>query len=96
MRKAFIVSYDVADDKRLRRVFQTLLGFGDHIQLSVFRCELSDRDRVVLASKLSEIIHHREDQVLFIDIGPSNGRAKRAVRALGLRYAPRARQCIVV
>jgi CRISPR-associated protein Cas2 len=37
MRQAFVVSYDVCCPKRLRKVFRVLRGFGDHVQLSVFR-----------------------------------------------------------
>ncbi len=96
MRNAFIVSYDISDPKRLRRVFQTLLGMGDHIQLSVFRCELSEQDRVTLAHRLSKIIHHDEDQVLFINLGPSPGRGDRVISALGRPCESRERTAIVV
>lgn len=96
MRHGFIVSYDISDPKRLRRVYKTLLGMGDHIQLSVFRCELSDRDRVSLVSRLAKIIHHGEDQVLFIDIGAAPGRSDRCVDALGRPYLAHERCPIVV
>lgn len=95
MRQGYIVSYDVCDPKRLRRVFKTLLGYGEHLQLSVFRCELNDRELVELRAKLTEIIHHGEDQVLFIDMGPAEGRAKEAIRSLGLAYAPPERRALV-
>lgn len=96
MRHQYIVSYDIADPRRLRQVFKTMLGMGDHIQLSVFRCELSERDRVRLTAELDAIIHHDEDQVLFIDIGPAPGRSDQAISALGRPYAPRARQPVIV
>ena len=96
MRFHYIVSYDIADPKRLRKVFKTMLGMGDHMQLSVFRCELSDRDRVRLAAKLERLIHHKEDQVLLIDVGPAKGRSRRAIAALGLPCAARARAVTVV
>lgn len=96
MRNAYIVSYDVADAKRLRRVFKTMLGMGDHLQLSVFRCELSERDKMRLVAKLDAVIHHDEDQILIIDIGPAPGRSRRAVAAIGLPYAPRTRKPVVV
>jgi len=96
MRSAYIVSYDVSDPKRLRRVFKTMYGFGDHIQLSVFRCDLSDADRERMIAKISTIIKHDEDQVLVINIGPTPGRGDGCVFSIGKRYAPRERDPVVV
>ncbi len=36
MRTTYIVCYDIANDKRLRKVFKTCGNFGDHLQFSVF------------------------------------------------------------
>ena len=36
MRTTYLVCYDIADDKRLRRVFKTCGNFGDHLPVSVF------------------------------------------------------------
>ena len=63
MRQTYIVSYDVCAPKRLRRVFKILRGCGDHLQLSVFRCELNHRELVELRSRLAAEIHHDEDHV---------------------------------
>jgi len=30
MRNTFLVCYDIRDDKRLRKVFQTMRDYGDH------------------------------------------------------------------
>ena len=40
-----LVTYDVRDPKRLRRVAKLLEGYGTRIQFSVFRCRL---DRLTL------------------------------------------------
>ncbi len=95
MRQAYIVSYDVCDPKRLRRVFRVMRGYGEHLQLSVFRCELNDREQVELRAKLGSVIQDDEDQVLFISIGPADGRAREAIRALGLPYTPPERRALV-
>lgn len=95
MRQAYIVSYDVSDPKRLRRVFRVMRGYGDHLQLSVFRCELNARELVELRAKLSEAIHRDHDQVLFVDVGPADGRAREAIRALGRPYTHPERHAIV-
>jgi CRISPR-associated protein Cas2 len=95
MRQAYIVSYDVSDPKRLRRVFKTVKGYGEHLQLSVFLCELNDRELIELRAKLAQAIHHEEDQVLFVDMGPAEGRARNAIRAIGRAYVPPERRALV-
>jgi len=39
-RRVYIVAYDISHPKRLRRVFRTMKVYGQHLQLSVFRCDL--------------------------------------------------------
>jgi len=63
-------------------------GYGDHLQLSVFRCELSDRERVELMAKLHDAINHDEDQVLVFPLGPADGMKASSVHAVGRPYAP--------
>src|ERR1035438_4086458 len=36
LRISYLICYDICDDKRLRKVFQTMRGYGDHLQYSVF------------------------------------------------------------
>jgi CRISPR-associated protein Cas2 len=85
MRVRYIVSYDISDPKRLRRVFRTMKGFGDPLQLSVFRCDLSASERVLLIEALSKVINHRDDQVMIIDIGPVEGRGQDRIETIGRR-----------
>ena len=40
--RTYIVTYDISNNKRWRRVFKTMNGFGDWVQLSVFQCRLTD------------------------------------------------------
>jgi CRISPR-associated protein Cas2 len=67
--KVFIVCYDICDSKRLRRVYKTMRGFGEHIQYSVFLCRLAPMRFVALRAALEEIVAPREDQVLLIPLG---------------------------
>jgi CRISPR-associated protein Cas2 len=83
MRQRYIVTYDISDPRRLRGVFRTLKGFGEHLQFSVFRCDLTRMALAQLKERLSACINTREDQVLIIDIGPAEGRAAEAVESLG-------------
>ena len=96
MRQAYIVTYDVCDPKRLRKVFKVLSGYGDHLQLSVFRCELSARELLEMRVKLSRAIHHDHDQILFVDIGPIDGRGAGSITALGVSYVPPERRVVVL
>ncbi len=96
MRHTYIVTYDVCDPKRLRAVHKYLLGHGDHIQLSVFRCELNHRELIELRAGLASLIHSAEDQVLFANLGPVAGRARGAVQALGKPYVDPERLAVVV
>jgi CRISPR-associated protein Cas2 len=96
MRTTYIVCYDIADDKRLRRVFKICRNYGDHLQYSVFECDLDDAERIRLESELSETIHHEQDQVLFVTLGPAEGRGAERIRALGLPYVKLDAPCYVV
>ena len=42
MRSTYLVCYDISDDKRLRKVFQAMRNFGDHLQYSVFECQFTE------------------------------------------------------
>ena len=95
-RQTFVVTYDICDPKRLRKVYKLMLGWGEHLQLSVFQCELNDRELVELRSELARIIHHMQDQVLFVDLGPSEGRGDRVITAIGKPYSPFDSPCIVI
>ncbi|GAB4373006.1 MAG: CRISPR-associated endonuclease Cas2 [Bryobacter sp.] len=96
MRQTYLVTYDISDPKRLRRVFKTMRDWGDHLQFSVFECQLTATDLALLRAELKEIIHHEEDQVLLVHLGPSEGRGDRAITALGKPYSPIDAPCIVV
>lgn len=74
MRKFVLVSYDVADDKRLRKIFNLLRGYGEHVQYSIFLCQLTEKDQVVLIEKIRDIVHHTEDQTILITLGPVDGK----------------------
>jgi CRISPR-associated protein Cas2 len=94
--QAILFPRDISDDKRLRKVFQTMRGWGDHLQYSVFECQLTETDLVRLRAELSRIIHHKEDQVLFVYLGPAEGRGDRVITALGKAYTPLDSPCIIV
>jgi CRISPR-associated protein Cas2 len=63
----YLISYDVRDDKRLRRVAKHMEGYGDRIQLSVFRCRLNKRDIERLKWELTQKMD-TEDDLLIIQL----------------------------
>ncbi len=93
--RMYIVTYDIADNRRWRRVFKTMHGFGDWLQLSVFQCRLSRRRRAELETRLRELVKAGEDHVLLIDIGPAD-RTELAVESIGKTFAKIERRAIVV
>lgn len=96
MRHSYIVTYDICEAKRLRQVFKTLRDWGNHLQYSVFECQLSRTELLQLKGELKETIHHDEDQVLIIDLGPSDGRGDRVIEALGQAYTHFDAACLIV
>ena len=85
MRNQYLVSYDIADAKRLRQMYKKMCGFGDPIQYSVFLCPLSAKEKVLLVDKVRDVIHHQEDRVMVIDLGPLEGRGKECISFYGLK-----------
>jgi CRISPR-associated protein Cas2 len=96
MRNSYLICYDICDDKRLRKVFNTMRNYGDHLQYSVFECQLTPMDLARCRADLGRIIHHDEDQVLFVNLGPAEGRGDRVITALGKPYSAIDAPCIVV
>ncbi len=86
MRTAYVVSYDIADPSRWRKVWRILRGWGDAVQLSVFRCDLNARELIELQAALSGVIHHRQDQVLVITLGPAETSGRKAIASIGRTY----------
>lgn len=83
MQNSYLVTYDIADAKRLRQVFKTMKNWGNHIQFSVFECLLTNVDLLNCQSELQDIINSAHDQVLFVNLGPAHGRGDRVITALG-------------
>lgn len=96
MRRNYIVSYDIADPKRLKKVFKVCRDFGDHLQYSVFECNLTAEERVALETALREVMNLQQDQVLFIDLGLAENRGEKTITALGQAYIRLDKPCYVV
>lgn len=78
----YLVTYDIRDDSRWRRIFKLMKGYGEWLQLSVFQCRLSRRRHAELVQLLDGIIKHGTDALLIIDLGPAD-KVKPRVLSLG-------------
>lgn len=94
-RRRFLVSYDIANAKRLRRVAKTLESYGTRLQFSVFECPLDELRLAQAKADLAKIINSDHDQVLFVSLGPEAADATLIIEAMGLPYTVRSRVTIV-
>lgn len=95
MRTTYLVCYDIANDKRLRRVFKICKNFGDHLQFSVFECDLDPSEKIRMEAALKEVLEPTKDQVIFMRLGQSEGRGQRVITALGIPYVTVDAPCFV-
>lgn len=91
----YIVAYDIGDQKRWRRVFKLMNGYGEWLQLSVFQCRLSVQRHAELIALLDGIIHHKDDHLILMDLGPAD-RVDPRVVSLGKTFEPVTRDPIIV
>jgi CRISPR-associated protein Cas2 len=83
----YLVTYDISSPRRWSKVYKTLKAFGEHVQLSVFRCDLSPRRLVRLKAALSKVIHHEEDQVVIVKLGVASEQTIEGIEVLGRPHA---------
>lgn len=97
MRRRYLITYDISDDKRRNRVFKTLRDRGDHVQFSVFLCELNPREYAFLKGQLHEFVHQRQDQVLILDLGLADDILEigQGLDCVGFAYNPPQRVMVV-
>ena len=95
-RQRYLVGYDICEPKRLRTVHKIMCSYGDPVQYSVFVCDLDGVERNDLQHELSTIIHHDEDSVLIVDLGPARSRGEECFTFMGVRpYLPSGGAAIV-
>lgn len=95
MRRRYLIAYDVADDKRRNGVFKTLMGNGDHVQFSVFLCDLNPKELAELKGRLYETVNNRQDQVLILDMGGADQETRAVLQCIGKSYEPKARVMVI-
>jgi len=95
MEHAYLVCYDIRDPGRWRKVYRTMKGFGEWLQLSVFHCRLSRENRLRMQDRLSEMIDRGEDHLLIIDMGPAESIRLR-VESMGRPFDPIDKKPVIV
>jgi CRISPR-associated protein Cas2 len=61
----YVVTYDISDDKRRKKIADLLEGYGARVQYSVFECVLSSQKYEELKKRLKKRIKKEEDSVRF-------------------------------
>lgn len=56
----YLISYDIAVDKRRTKIAKVLEGFGQRVQYSVFECDLTVQQYAELRRKLHKILRSAE------------------------------------
>ena len=75
-----LVAYDIASDRRLRRVAGICEDYGLRVEKSVFECDLKDGDFNAMRKRLSEVVNPDVDRVIDYPIGMIS---KEHIRELG-------------
>lgn len=91
----YVVTYDISDPKRWRRVFKLMHGYGEWLQLSVFQCRMSRKRHAELIALLDGIINHKDDHIVMLDLGPASA-VKPKVVSLGKEFLPVEREPTIV
>ncbi len=69
MLRAYLLSYDIGNAKRLRVMHRLAKAYGKPIQYSVFTCMLRRDQRIRLAERIEGLIDGAKDRVVLIDLG---------------------------
>jgi CRISPR-associated protein Cas2 len=93
-RRLYLCTYDVADDKRRTKLFEALKDRGEHVQFSVFLCELTEAERAGLVALSRELIHCEEDQLIILDIGAVTVDLTQNLDCIGKEWTPMVRSHI--
>ncbi len=98
MLRAYLLCYDIADAKRLRKMHKLAKAFGQPLQYSVFACLLRREDRVRLAARIETLIDHTRDRIILLDMGTVADRESwiPPMQVFGSQVIPSERSALVV
>lgn len=84
-RRRYLVTYDVREPARLRKVFKTVKAYGEPLQYSVFLCDLDGMEKTRMVSQITAVMKHTEDSVAIVDLGETRERGSLCFEFLGTR-----------
>ncbi len=58
-----VVVYDIAHNKRRLKVMKMMQGYGEHVQESVFECDLKPASCQKMRTRLNQLINLEQDNV---------------------------------
>ncbi|WP_137123580.1 CRISPR-associated endonuclease Cas2 [Segeticoccus rhizosphaerae] len=68
-RRRYLIAYDIANPKRLRRVCKVMEAYGDRLQYSVFISDVSPSELIHARAEVEEEMLMTEDSVVIVDLG---------------------------
>ena len=68
-RRRFLIAYDIASPKRLRRVCKIMEAYGERLQYSVFISDLSPTELIHARAEVEEQMLMTADSVVIVDLG---------------------------
>lgn len=63
MKASYLICYDIADPRRLGKVFRYLKGRAIHLQFSVFFVKLKWNELTELKKSIADMINAKEDDI---------------------------------
>lgn len=77
----WLIAYDIADPKRLRRVERAVSATGERLHFSLFLCELTEAELHRLQRRLARLIDPVADTVHYLPWCPADRAATRHLAA---------------
>lgn len=82
-RTRYLLAYDIRHPRRLRRVHQVAKAWGYPLQYSVFVCDLTKSELMMMRNDLTTEMNANQDSVGIFDLGPAQGRGLRCIEFIG-------------
>lgn len=93
-----LVTYDVDTTtregaRRLRQVAKACVDYGQRVQNSVFECEVSEAQYIILKNRIESIINPSLDSIRFYFL---NKNEKRRTEVLGIKNAYNVTDALII
>ncbi len=93
MKKCYLISYDISDEKRLRKMAKLLEEYGYRVQKSVFVCFLTEFMYETLRQKIKLLIDLHQDRVRIYQLCRS---CQKTAEVEGITEVPQEEDFVIV